>query len=207
MLWVRDDGAGIAPELLDDLFLPFVQAPQALDRTRGGLGLGLAMVKGLVELHGGKVVAHSEGLGKGSVFTVRLPLVAGPVATVVEAPKAKSGPRRVLVIEDNIDSADLLRDLLKLLGHEAEVAYDGPAGIELARTFRPHIVLCDVGLPGMTGYEVASAMRADPQLGALCLVALTGYARPQDQKDAMAAGFDRHVAKPLSIEAIEQVVG
>jgi PAS domain S-box-containing protein len=207
VLSVRDNGAGIAPEMRAHVFEPFIQAPQTLDRSRGGLGLGLSMVKGLVELHGGTVGVTSRGPGLGSEFTVRLPLVAAAQA------KAEPGPpeparhrRRILVIEDSVDAADALCDLLALDGHDAQVAYDGPTGIALARDFRPEVVLCDIGLPEANGYEVARAMRADDALRGTYLVALSGYARPEDRERSAQAGFDWHLAKPPSTEALERVV-
>jgi two-component system CheB/CheR fusion protein len=207
VLWVRDNGAGIAPEMRDRLFEPFVQAPQTLDRSRGGLGLGLTMVKGLVELHGGKVGVTSGGRGRGSEFTVRLPLVAAAQAKAAPAPlEPTRHRRRVLVIEDNPDAADALFDLLTLDGHYAQVAYDGPSGIALARDFHPEIVFCDLGLPESDGYEVARAMRADDALRGTYLVALSGYARPEDRERSAQAGFDWHLAKPPSTEALERLV-
>lgn len=207
VLSVRDNGAGIAPQTRAHLFEPFTQAPQTLDRSRGGLGLGLAMVKGLVELHRGTVEVASAGLGRGCEFTVRLPLTAAPqVRAVPAAPAPSRSGRRVLVIEDSVDGADAMGDLLALDGHEARVAYDGPSGLALARDFRPEIVFCDIGLPEMDGYEVARAMRADDALRGTYLVALSGYARPEDREHSAEAGFDWHLAKPPSMEELERVV-
>jgi two-component system CheB/CheR fusion protein len=207
VLSVRDNGVGIAADVRERLFVPFIQAPQALDRTHGGLGLGLAMVKGLVELHGGTVDVASDGLGCGSEFTVRLPLVAAPADNASSAAsKPGCGSRRVLVIEDNADAADVMRDLFTLDGHEARVAYDGATGLAVAREFHPEIVFCDIGLPGMDGYEVARAMRADDELSGAYLVALSGYARAEDRERSARAGFDCHLAKPPSTEDIERVL-
>jgi PAS domain S-box-containing protein len=203
---VRDDGVGIAPEMLGRLFEPFTQAPQSLDRTRGGLGLGLAMVKGLAELHAGAVEAKSAGAGRGATFVVRLPLVPAPAVAAALPVRPRAESRRVLVVEDNVDAADALRDLLELDGHEAQVAYDGPAGIARARQFRPEIVLCDIGLPEMDGYEVARQLRADPDLGRSYLVALSGYASVGDRERSLAAGFDCHVAKPPEADEIERIL-
>jgi PAS domain S-box-containing protein len=205
-LWVRDTGVGIAPEDRARLFEPFAQAAQTLDRTRGGLGLGLAMVKGLVELHGGSVTVASAGRGTGTEFTVRLPLVDGPGRSAPAAPTRPTRRRRVLVIEDNRDAADSLGEALELSGQDTLVAYDCPSGIALAREFRPEIVLCDIGLPGMDGYALARAFRADEVLRRAHLVALTGYAQPEDLQRAAEAGFDLHVAKPPSLEKLEQVL-
>jgi len=205
---VADTGAGIAPELLDHLFEPFVQADATLARSRGGLGLGLALAKELVELHGGSVEARSEGLGRGSEFTVRLPLDLTEAAPAGGGRPVASGPRRrVLVIEDGVDAADSLRDVLEIQGHEVAVAHDGPQGIATAREFHPEVVLCDIGLPGMDGYEVARAFRADGALCAARLVALSGYALPEDLRRAAEAGFERHLAKPPSVEELEGVLG
>ncbi|HEX9402586.1 MAG TPA: PAS domain S-box protein [Anaeromyxobacter sp.] len=205
---VRDTGAGIAPEMLGRLFEPFTQADDSLHRSRGGLGLGLSLVKGLVELHGGSAVARSEGVGRGAELIVRLRLVAARE----EAPRppiigpARLPPRRVLVIEDNPDAATTLREMLEIGGHEAEITHDGRAGIEKARAFRPEIILCDIGLPDMDGYAVARAIRSDPTLDLTLLVALTGYALPEDRRQAAEAGFDRHFAKPVSVAQIEEVL-
>jgi PAS domain S-box-containing protein len=204
---IRDTGAGISAEMLPRLFVPFAQAPHTLDRTRGGLGLGLALVKGLVDLHGGRVEARSEGTGKGSHFSVWLPLRPAP-RPAARAPVATAGTMRlrVLVIEDNVDAAESLREALELDHHEVDVAFDGPQGLEKARRVEPDVVLCDIGLPGMDGYEVARAFRADPALGSVYLVALSGYALPEDIAKAQAAGFDHHLAKPPTIEELEQVL-
>jgi two-component system CheB/CheR fusion protein len=207
VLTVSDDGAGISPEVLPSLFQPFVQAPQGLDRTNGGLGLGLATVRGLTDLHGGTVEARSDGRGRGSTFVVRLPLVPAPDLTDREGlGRSQVRARRVLVIEDNVDAADLLRDLLLFEGHAVAVAYDGAVGVELARHFRPELVLCDLGLPGMDGFQVAQAMRAEVDLCGVVLVALSGYARPEDSGRASEAGFDAHLPKPLRMEALETML-
>jgi two-component system CheB/CheR fusion protein len=188
------------------LFEPFAQAPQSLDRSRGGLGLGLAMVKGLIDLHGGTVQAASAGIGRGAEFSVRLPLIPDPAKAAPPAAELPRGPkRRVVVIEDNVDAADSLRVVLALQGDDVQVAYDGPAGLALAREARPDVVICDLGLPGMDGYEVARAIRGDATLRDTYLVALSGYARPEDSERAAAAGFDHHIAKPPSRQQIAQL--
>jgi len=204
---VQDTGRGIAPEVQSHLFEPFTQADVMIDRKKGGLGLGLALVKALVEMHGGSVTAASAGVDKGAQFTITLPLDAtGPVETHRPRAKPAMRVRRVLVIEDNADAADSLREALQLHGHEVEVAYNGSEGIEKARAFAPEVVICDVGLPGMDGYEVARTMRADPQLARVTLIALTGYAGSGDIAKAMQAGFDAHLAKPPTMDAVERAL-
>jgi two-component system CheB/CheR fusion protein len=203
---VRDSGIGVDPQMLPRLFEPFSQADDTLDRRLGGLGLGLALVKGLVELHGGTVEAKSAGKGTGTEFVVRLRLAAAPPAARHAGPGAPSGPRRILVVEDNPDGAESLRAVLELEGHTVEVAYDGPGALEKARAFRPDVVLCDIGLPGMSGYEVAGALRGDSALRETFLIALTGYALPDDQRRAADAGFDAHLSKPPTIEQLRSAI-
>ena len=204
---VEDTGVGMEPEILDRLFQPFSQADQTLDRSRGGLGLGLALVKGLVELHGGSVVAASRGRDQGSSFTLRLPLRPGAVSPIPAEPSEKPGEStlRILVIEDNRDAADSLQILLDLSGHQAEVAYTGHDGVDTSRRIRPQVVLCDIGLPGgMNGYDVARVLRAE--LPEACLIALTGYGQEDDQRMAREAGFDRHMTKPVDPAALLQLL-
>jgi PAS domain S-box-containing protein len=205
---VADTGPGIEPGLLPRLFEPFAQAEEGLARTRGGLGLGLALVKGLVEQHGGTVTASSEGAGKGARFTLSLPLDEQPASTTaVEPSPPEAGKRiKVLVIEDNVDAADSLGAVLDLDGYEVMVSYGPRDGIAKAHTFRPDVLLCDVGLPEMSGYEVARAFRNDPALKNVLLVALTGYAGPEDQRQAVEAGFQRHFPKPPNLDALEQLL-
>ena len=204
---VRDDGSGIAPELLGRLFEPFTQQDATLHRSQGGLGLGLSLVKGFVELHGGTVVARSEGSGRGAEFLVRLPVAAEQPVTLGAPRAATPTPcRRVLIIEDNVDAAETLREVLLTWNHHVEVAHDGREGVEKARVFRPDVVLCDIGLPVMDGYEVARAIRADPALASVLLVAVTGYALPEDERRAGEAGFNRHLGKPVPLERIEEVL-
>ncbi len=207
LVCVRDTGRGIPPELLPHLFEPFVQARSSLDRKKGGLGLGLAVAKGLVELHGGTICAASGGENQGASFTVALPLdVAAP--TEAGAPSASEATcgRRVLVVEDNRDAAEMLRDLLELEGHLVELAFDGQAALAKARTFHPDVVVCDIGLPEMNGFEVARALRAEPGPSRPTLVALSGYAQPEDVARGREAGFDAHLAKPPSIEALSHLL-
>jgi signal transduction histidine kinase/CheY-like chemotaxis protein len=203
---VRDTGIGIAPDVLPRLFQPFMQVETSLARTRGGLGLGLALVKALVELHGGTVRGASDGEGKGAEFTIELPLDG--VASLGGGPGAGAAPaaRRVLVVEDDGDSAASLADLLRLEGYEAEVAQDGGEALRKAREWRPHVVLCDVGLPVLDGYEVARRFRADPELSGTFLVAVTGYALPDGARRARDAGFDEHLTKPARPEDLAGVL-
>jgi signal transduction histidine kinase len=204
---VRDTGAGIDAALLPTVFDAFVQGERTLARTDGGLGLGLALVKGIVELHGGTVHAESAGKGLGAEFVVRLPLaepaVAPSDAGAMKQPR--TGRRRVLVVEDNHDAAQSLAEALKMLGHGVEVAYDGPTAIEKARVNPPDVVLCDIGLPGMSGYEVARALRVSAR-DRVQIIAVSGYAQPEDVKRAIEAGFDGHVAKPCDPEKIERLL-
>jgi signal transduction histidine kinase/CheY-like chemotaxis protein len=210
VLTVRDTGTGISPQLISEIFEPFTQADKSLHRTRGGLGLGLSVVKGLVELHGGRIEARSEGTGHGTEMKIILPLSDGPVPvpTLIPPPTLTPAPvpRRILIIEDNADAADTLQEILQRRGHTAEVARDGEQGIAKARAFRPDVVLCDIGLPGIDGFGVARAIRADPLVSRTYLVALTGYALPDDQRRAHEAGFDRHIAKPVMPGDVDQAI-
>jgi len=204
---VRDTGIGMEPELLARVFEPFSQAERGPDRSRGGLGLGLALVKALVEMHGGSVDAFSAGLGLGSEVVLTLPVEAGEeeIAMAEQARKGQPGPaRRCLVIEDHEDAAESMALLLRLAGHEAEVAHDAIAGLETARRFLPEVVVCDIGLPGpMDGYGLARAFRADPELPATAfLIALTGYGQDEDRRRALEAGFDAHLTKPADLDAL-----
>jgi len=207
VLKVRDTGVGMAPAMLERLFQPFTQADESLHRSSGGLGLGLALVKGLVELHGGSVTARSEGPGLGSEFSVTLPLAPDERRAIAGgAARAPAPRRRVLVVEDNPDAADTLRMVLEMGDQVVEVAHDGCEGLACARRFHPDLVLCDLGLPGMDGYAFARAIRADPALASTCLVAVSGYALPEDRRKALEAGFDRHLAKPVPIDQIDEVL-
>jgi len=204
---VADNGCGIPADLLPRMFEPFAQGDTTLDRSKGGLGLGLAVVKGLAQLHGGSAAVRSDGPGKGAEFTLRLPLAGIPeeqaAVPIREGSGARRIPRRVLIVEDNVDSADSLREALELGGHTVEVAHDGLAGIAMAAAFRPEFVICDIGLPGVDGYEVARRLRRDAGFEATRLVALTGYANPDDMRRSQAAGFDYHLAKPPKLDQLE----
>lgn len=203
---VADTGIGMTSETLSRLFVPFTQADTSLSREAGGLGLGLALARGLVELHGGSVTARSAGLGQGAEFVVSFP-TATVLPTPAEAVRA-AGPRpsRLLVIDDNPDQVESLTELLKLDGHEVAAAYDGPGGLARARDFHPAAVLCDIGLPGMDGYAVARAFREDEALARVYLIALSGYASPDDVRRCAEAGYDRHLAKPASLDELRQVL-
>jgi len=205
---VRDTGVGIAPEILPRLFQPFMQGERTLDRSAGGLGLGLALVKALVELHGGTASARSDGAGHGAEFVLRLPLVDDerPAVSPGAAPAEAIPAGRVLVIEDNVDWAETLRTALEIDGHAVVVALSGSEGLEKARASRPDVVLCDIGLPGMDGYEVARTMRRDPELRSIPLVAVSGYAAPEDVERARQAGFDSHFAKPPDLEVLRRTM-
>jgi signal transduction histidine kinase/CheY-like chemotaxis protein len=192
VLRVRDTGEGIRTELGGRVFDRFVQEPQALDRARGGLGLGLALVKQLVELHGGSVLVTSPGPGRGSEFTVRLP---ARVERSQAEPAAR--PRRVLIVEDNADAREGLRLLLSYAGHEVEAAEDASSALDKLQSFRPEIALIDIGLPGADGYDLARTARQTPEGRATYLVALTGYGQAEDREKALAAGFDAHLTKPV----------
>ena len=206
---VEDTGVGIEPALLARLFDPFSQADQDLARSKGGLGLGLALTKGLAELHGGSVEAHSAGVGRGATFVLRLPLAAVATGPTVSTPvRARPVPRRrILVVEDNRDAAVTLGELLQLAGHEVRLAFDGTSAATAAREFRPHVVISDIGLPGaVDGYGVARALRADPALRHVHLIALSGYANDEARRQSLAAGFDAHLAKPPDLAALELTI-
>lgn len=201
---VSDTGVGIDAAFLPRLFEPFMQGPRTTARSEGGLGLGLALVKGIAELHQGTAVGESNGAGQGATFTVRLPLAAAEVApeTVPPVTLHTGQNRSVLVVDDNRDAADSLALLIETFGHSAQVAYDGPSAIEKAHRNPPDVVLCDLGLPGMNGYEVARRLRAERK--DLRIIAVTGYTRSQDTAEASAAGFDGFVTKPPQPETIRQ---
>jgi PAS domain S-box-containing protein len=202
VLTVRDSGAGIEPEMIPGLFDVFAQADRSLNRSQGGLGLGLAVVKGLTELHEGTVEAASAGRGQGATFTVRLPVLAEPAA-LTRVPKASGahGPTlRVLIIEDNHDGADSLGRLLRRMGHDVRVTYTGTEGVHEALNWRPQVVISDIGLPGMNGYDVARELRKAPATASARLIALTGYGTELDRRRALESGFDVHVTKPADPE-------
>jgi PAS domain S-box-containing protein len=210
VLSVRDYGVGIAPELLPRIFELFVQGDHTLARSQGGLGIGLTLVKRLVEMHGGAVSAISAGPGTGSEFIVRLPAMAGREARTFEseAPQDRpaSAPRRVLVVDDNVDAAESIAKLLRLAGHEVECVYDGPQALQGATRSRPDVVVLDIGLPGMDGYEVARRLRTLPQFRHTALIALTGYGQDSDRQSSRQAGFDHHLTKPVDPDVLERLI-
>jgi signal transduction histidine kinase len=208
VLRVRDDGSGIAPDQLQRVFDMFAQVDTTLERSRGGLGLGLTVARTLVAMHGGTIEATSDGVGKGSTFVVRLPLAVGVGDRLHPAPAAAAShrPRRVLVIEDGEDNRETLKAAIEQLGHEVLVSGDGVAGAQRAIQEGPEVVVVDIGLPGLDGYEVARLVRAARGRHVL-LVALTGYGQPEDRRAALAAGFDVHLTKPVELEALAEVIG
>lgn len=205
---VRDTGVGIDPWELGRIFEPFAQTDGAVERAAGGLGLGLPIVKGLVEAHGGEVVAASEGRGRGTEATFRLPLAPAPAGEAERpAREDEAACHRVLVIDDHPDSAEGLRELLRLFGHDVEVAGDGAEGVAAAFRNRPDVVICDIGLPGeLDGYQVAEVLRDELGNGSLHLIALTGFADEESIRRARAAGFDRHLTKPVDPQLLREVV-
>jgi PAS domain S-box-containing protein len=209
VLTVRDTGVGIAPDLLPRVFDLFTQAERSLDRSQGGLGIGLALVQRLVEMHGGKVVVVSA-LGKGSEFVVRLPKMptAEPQSTSTPIVKAKpTGPSlRVLVVDDNVDTAGSLAMLLEETGHEVRMAHDGPAALETALNYRPNVVMLDLGLPGLTGFEVAKRLRQQPVFQNVVLVAMTGYGQETDRQRSLEAGFNHHLVKPADFGKVLEIL-
>jgi PAS domain S-box-containing protein len=205
---VRDTGIGMEPAMQQALFEPFAQADRSLARSGGGLGLGLALVKGLTELHGGSVTARSEGPGTGAEFVVSLPIVIRATASDAARAPAASGAvlqRRILVVEDNVDAAEMLQQLLEADGHLVAVAHSGERGLDAARVQQPHVVICDIGLPGgMNGYDVARALRAAPHQPRPLLIALSGYGQEEDKQRALEAGFDWHLTKPVDPEVLRR---
>ena len=209
---VRDNGPGIPPHLLGAIFDLFRQADNTLDRAHGGLGIGLTLVKRLVEAHGGTVAAHSQGPGSGTEIVVSLPLAASNAVAADQSPVTRLRQvmglprRRVLVVNDVEASATTMAMLLRALGQEVAARFDGPSALEFLPEFKPNVVLLDISMPGMDGYEVARRIRALPELSGITLVALTGYGQEEDRRLAFEAGFDKHLVKPISLEALEQLL-
>jgi PAS domain S-box-containing protein len=209
VLCVRDTGVGIAPEILPRIFDLFTQAERSLDRSQGGLGIGLALVQRLVEMHGGTVAASSV-LGHGSEFVVRLPVVSAPEPQPSLPPTEKAKPTgpslRVLVVDDNVDTVTTLSMLVQESGHEVRTAYDGASVLEAALDYRPNVVLLDIGLPGLNGFEVAKRLRQQPTLKNIVLVAMTGYGQESDRQRSQEAGFDHHLVKPGDFGKLLQIL-
>ncbi|QDU27739.1 Autoinducer 2 sensor kinase/phosphatase LuxQ [Anatilimnocola aggregata] len=206
---VTDNGIGIPPSMLTKVFDMFTQVDRALERTTGGLGIGLSLVKGLVEMHGGTIEVHSEGEGRGSEFTVRLPLVLSAVEKirppVVDEP-VKSTSRRILVADDNLDSAESLGRLLKLLGNDVSTAHDGLQAVDVAEAFRPDVILLDIGMPKLNGYEACCRIREQPWGKNTIVVAMTGWGQDEDKRRSQAAGFNQHLVKPVDFVALEKLL-
>ena len=208
VLFVRDTGVGIAPELLPRIFDLFTQADRTLDRSQGGLGIGLSLVQKLVELHGGTVEAHSVGLGQGSEFIVRLPALSPARESIgpIETAKQPAQTSRVLVVDDNVDVADMLVVMLQMFGHEVQAAYSGQTALETAVEYQPDVVLLDIGLPDMDGYEVARRLRRQPQTKDVWLIAMTGYGQDSDRQRSEEAGFDHHLVKPVDSQKLQDLL-
>ena len=211
VLRVRDNGMGIPTDMLPSVFDIFVQAPQSRARTQGGMGLGLTIVRSLVELHGGSVSAHSAGQGQGAEIVVTLPAAEplaqapGPASTELTA-QPRERKQRVLIVDDNADAVMLLAEVLGLRGHAIATAFDGPSALRVADEFGPDVVVLDIGLPVMDGYEVAERLRQSPRHASARLIAVTGYGQESDRSQALASGFHEHLAKPVSAERIVALV-
>jgi signal transduction histidine kinase len=210
---VKDSGIGIEPAVLPNIFDLFVQGKRSIDRAEGGLGLGLALVRNLVGMHGGTVVARSEGPGRGSEFVVRLPALheeALPAPVASARPKLEatgSGPRlRVMIVDDNLDAAELLAEVVRLYGHEVVVAHDGPTALRVAEEFTPDTAILDIGLPVMDGYELARRLRARPGAHKPRLIAVTGYGQATDREQSAAAGFESHLVKPVDLSRLVHIL-
>jgi CheY-like chemotaxis protein/two-component sensor histidine kinase len=213
---VRDEGSGIDPAFLPHIFDLFAQADQSLDRSQGGLGIGLTLVKHLVELHGGTVEARSEGLDRGTEVTVRLPAkladeakAAGPAVQLPESRRIgddTARPSRILVVDDLMASAETLMTLLEMEGFEVRIANDGMAALRIAQEFRPDVVLLDIGLPGMNGFDVANQLRSQPASRDALMIALTGYGEAESRSRSAQAGFDFHMVKPADVNLLLQMI-
>jgi two-component system CheB/CheR fusion protein len=208
LLQVQDDGAGIDPAMLNTIFEPFVQGRATIHRTEGGMGLGLSVVRSLVEMHGGTIRAESSGPVHGSLFTVSLPTASSGCATAPSRGRSVAWPvgKRVVVIEDNVDGCELLQLLLTQAGYEVFCALDGRSGLSLIEQQRPHLAIVDIGLPEMDGFEVARRVRAQSIHDKLFLVALTGYGQDSDRRAALEAGFNQHLVKPLNPDELTRLM-
>jgi signal transduction histidine kinase/ActR/RegA family two-component response regulator len=215
VLRVKDSGVGISPDMLPRIFDMFVQGKRTIDRSEGGLGLGLTIVRSVIELHGGTVSAESEGVGKGTEFVLHLPALPQQMldlslepseAVLAEASVARAPGKRVLVVDDNSDAAETLADILRELGHVISVAHDGPTALAAAAAFRPHVALLDIGLPVMDGYELARRLREQPELKRTLLFAITGYGQESDRQRSREAGFQEHLVKPIDLTHLAELI-
>jgi len=214
LIRVRDTGVGIAAEMLPNLFQLFRRADDSLARSEGGLGIGLALARGLIEMHGGRIEAFSDGPGKGSEFVIRLPRANGAVETPEAQPRQAPLPceqredrqLKVLVVDDSVDSAESMAIILEMSGHSVRKAHNGPDALRAASEYRPDVVLMDIGMPGMSGHEVAQKLRETPAMREVVLIAMTGYGRQVDREQSRAAGFDHHLVKPLDFDKLNEVL-
>jgi CheY-like chemotaxis protein len=209
VICVRDNGIGIPAPLLSKVFEPFTQVNRAYGRSQGGLGIGLTLVRSLVQMHDGSVEAKSAGPGQGSEFIVRLPLAARGASLPPDGKMHRRdavAPRRILVVDDNRDAADTLAMLLKFLGAEVCTAHEGITALEMLKAFRPSVVLLDLGMPGMDGFEVARRVRQEPAGREMTLIALSGWSQEEDRRRSQEAGIDHHLVKPVDIDALQALL-
>jgi two-component system CheB/CheR fusion protein len=209
---VKDQGLGMTPETISRIFEMFAQADGSLERAHGGLGVGLTLVKALVEMHGGTISASSTGLNTGSEFAVRLPLAEGngtmsttDAPQTVEAPSA--GGLRILIVEDNEALAQTTGWMIEMIGHDYKLAHNGPDAISLSKSYRPDVVMMDIGLPGMNGYDLCALMKAEPHLKNAVFIAQTGWGQDEHRQRAKEAGFDHHLVKPVYLELLQETLG
>jgi CheY-like chemotaxis protein len=207
---VKDGGIGIPPEKLEEIFEMFSQVDRSLEKTTGGLGIGLHLVRQLVQMHGGTVTAHSAGAGQGSEFIVRLPILvetpAEPRTPLADAPLPSSQGCRILVVDDNLDSANTLALLLKLAGNQTATAHDGEAAVAHADAFKPDVILLDIGLPKLNGYDACRAIRQQPRGKEIMIIALTGWGQDEDRRKSQEAGFDAHLIKPVDHQELARLL-
>lgn len=203
---ISDNGVGISPDLLPKIFDLFIQADRTLDRAQGGLGVGLSVVKKLIEMHGGKVLAFSRGLGRGSTFSITLPRCHPPSTRRGQQLAQPVASKRILIVDDNIDGVTALAQILRIDGHECETAYSALEGLQRAASSRLEVVLLDIGRPIIDGYEIARRLRQNRQLDGTRIIALTGYGQAEDRERALAAGFDDHFAKPLDFARLQRAL-
>lgn len=202
---VNDTGAGMSAELLPRIFDLFVQSERTLDRAQGGLGIGLSVVKKLLQMHGGEIHAWSVGVGEGSTFEIKLPRVAAPAMIKSDALPDKVPARRVFIVDDNVDAADSLAELMRLEGHDAQAVHSPSEALKQIESFRPDIALLDIGLPEMDGFELVKRLRERPALQRVKFVALTGYGQLEDRRRVSESGFDDHLIKPVDLGALERI--